>query len=100
MKPIELHPEAEDELDEAADHYDAKRKGLGSELIDHVEDVLALIRGNPHIGALYRRTRIRYFVVRRFRYVVYYQIKRDRIRIVAIAHGSQRQGYWWKRLRS
>src|SRR5262249_29484775 len=100
MKPVELHPEAEAEFDEAAEHYEAKQPGLGSGLIDDVEDVFALISENPRIGALYRRTRLRYFVARRFRYVIYYENKRSCIRVIAVAHGSRREGYWWKRLRS
>jgi hypothetical protein len=45
MKPIELHPEAEDELDEAAAHYEAQREGLGARLIEAVDRVLSLEEG-------------------------------------------------------
>ena len=54
------------------------------------------IRGceNPQAGPRFGTTRFHYVLVRRFPYVVFYSEGADAVRIMAVAHGKRRPGYW------
>jgi toxin ParE1/3/4 len=97
MKHIRMHSEAEAELEEGVSHYEERKPGLGLDFQAEVEAALALIEENPAIGARYKRTTIRYFKVKRFPYVVYYDELDEVIWVPAVAHGSRKLGYWRKR---
>ena len=45
-----FHPAARRELEEAIDHYNAERQGLGREFREEVERVLALLTRFPRLG--------------------------------------------------
>ncbi len=98
MKPTVLVDETEAELREASAYLDEERPGWGAKFEAEVERVLGLIGENPKLGARYRSSRIRYFVLRKFSYVIYYQEKRAYVRVLAIAQSKRRPGYWRKRL--
>ena len=53
--------------------------------------------GNPSLGSRYGTSEVRYFLVRRFPYVVYYSEGEEVVRVIAIAHGRRRPGYWRSR---
>jgi toxin ParE1/3/4 len=89
-----LHDEAKAELEEAAAWYEAKRSGLGAEFVSAVENAILRIHENPQWGARYERTRFRFKLVRRFPYVVFYADGKDVLRVIAVAHGKRRPGYW------
>jgi toxin ParE1/3/4 len=97
MKPAVIHVEARAELDEAIAYYESQKPQLGLDLQTAVEHAIEQIRRNPQLGALYKRTDIRYWVLRRFPYVIYYAELEQVIWVVAIAHGRRRPGYWKKR---
>jgi plasmid stabilization system protein ParE len=94
MKPVLLHDEARVELDEAAGWYERQRPGLGGEFRAAVEDAVARIQQNSQLGSRFAATRFRYRTVRRFPYIVFYVEGKSVIRVMAIAHGSRRPGYW------
>jgi toxin ParE1/3/4 len=97
VKSARFHPEAAAELEEAVYFYDSRLDGLGQDFLAEVERDKALVQERPKIGAPYRETPMRYFVMRRFPYVIYYREFEDEIWIAAVAHGSRRPGYWRKR---
>jgi len=39
----------------------------------------------------------RYRLLRRFRFILVYRQRRDRLQVVAVAHGRRRPGYWKRR---
>lgn len=96
--PLVAHPEAEDELSDALDWYDAERPGLGDDFLDAVlsaleEGVPLTIPGvGPTKGMPLRR-----YLVTRFPYVVIV-VDDEEPRIVAIAHQSRKPGYWLHRV--
>ena len=98
MKPVQFHPEARAELDEAAEWYNRKRDGLGAELLSAVERAVDRIAKDPQMGAPYKSTHLRFSLVKRFPYVVYYLDRTDDIWIAAVAHGRQRPDYWKSRI--
>jgi len=94
-----FHPEARDDLLQAAQWYEARRSGLGQALVAAVERAIATIREAPErwpaypAGAPSRR-----FILRRFPLAVHYVIFDSALFIAAVAHLKRRPDYWSKRL--
>ena len=97
MKPIIVHSEAREELDEAIAYYEEQRAGLGLDLANMVEQAIATIRQNPGVGSPYKATEFRRWVVERFPYLVFYAELENAIWIVAVAHARRRPDYWRRR---
>jgi len=88
-----FHPDAEAELAEAADYYEARRPGLGKIFAAEVTRTISLIREYPDSGAPVGASRRR-MLVRRFPYTIVYRQDGDSLLVVAVAHQSRRPGYW------
>ena len=89
-----LHPEAQQDLREAAAFY---REKVGAELsqslLQEFERSVDLLLAHPGLGVIWRYGKRR-LVMRRFRYALIYSVVGDEIRILAVAHHSRRPGYW------
>lgn len=96
MKPSILHKEAREELDEAVAWYEAKQVGLGHRLLDEVLRAIDKLETNPGIGARHG-THNRFYRLKHFPYIVYYQEFTDHLWIGAIAHERRRPRYWMRR---
>jgi plasmid stabilization system protein ParE len=93
-------PEAEQELEEAADYYDGQREGLGTEFIVEFRRALELVLRWPNAWARVTRTKTaRRIGLDRFPYRIIYQVRGDDIIIVAVAHTKRRATYWRARLK-
>ena len=97
MKPVVVERLARAELRKARDWYEAKRAGLGHELLAEVFAALERTERDNEVGMRFRNTRFRFRLLRRFPYVIYYECRPERVRVVAIAHERQREGYWIRR---
>jgi len=93
MKPILLHPAAEEKLTEASAFYEQRRKGLGRELRDAVRVTARAIQRKPRLFPSHNHE-TRKAVLQRFPYSLYYVEESDFISIVAIAHQSRDPDYW------
>jgi hypothetical protein len=75
----QLHPAATEELDAAGEWYDAQRPGLNLELLDAVEEAIALIVERPAAwqrDSVVAGREIHRFVMRRFPFsIVYYVVE-------------------------
>ncbi len=98
MKLITIHPDAEAEITEAAQYYEAHKPGLGSDFLGELERGLDQISTNPE-AAQRIASRARRKPLWRFPYNLIYAVYPDRIRIVACAHQKKRPFYWRKRLK-
>ncbi len=79
MADLIYHPEARDEIREAADYYQRRRQGLGEEFLAEVETVIGKILANPlRCGRISGR----------FRGCL----------VAAVAHTKRRPGYWKRRV--
>lgn len=96
MKPVEFHPDAAVEANEAVDYYDGLRSGLGEDFRAELQAALTRIRRNPQLYAIESRS-IRLCLLHRFPYSIYFEELVDRIWIAAVAHQSRRPGYWSRR---
>jgi toxin ParE1/3/4 len=97
MKLI-FHPDADAELTEAAQYYESRQPGLGSDFLAEVERALDQILTNPEAFRKIGR-RVRLKPLWRFPYNLIYAVYPERIRIVAFAHQKRRPFYWRKRLK-
>jgi toxin ParE1/3/4 len=101
-KPWRLHRAAEREIDEAADHYDAEREGLGREFLLAVRATLEQLARTPHMGAKAPEAppdlEIRRFRTRRFPYWVVYLELHHEYRVLAVAHQRRHSSYWHGRI--
>jgi len=98
MRLFRVLPEAEEELTEAAQWYEAKRPGLGVGLVMLVDRAFDEIREAPEAFPLWRSGRpYRRFVMQHFPYVVMFTVDDDSVEVIAIAHAKRRPGYWLDR---
>lgn len=101
LRPVELLPEALDELREAARWYEAKRAGLGRELEDELSRVLADLEPPEQFGTAGSSLSghdVRRAFLWRFPYRVIFQVTPARLLVVAFAHRGRRSRYWEDRL--
>jgi plasmid stabilization system protein ParE len=89
----EFHPEAEQELYEAASRYESEVTNLGKRFTDEVERAVHLLLEHPELGSRLDDD-LRHFVLRKFPFSVVYATVPDLVYIVALAHGSREPGYW------
>jgi hypothetical protein len=87
---------AEREFAEVVDRYNGERPGLGFEFAEELQSALDRIRSFPEAWPLYSG-RARRCVVSRFPYGVLYQIRSDRILVVAIMHLKRDPTTWRER---
>lgn len=100
----ELHPQAEQELEEALSWLDDIGTALSMEFAVLVEDTLALLAARPGIGAPVRyppeAAGLRRHPIRKFNYLIIYEPIPGGIFVYAFAHQRRKPGYWASRLPS
>lgn len=96
MNPIDFHPDAAQEANDAVDFYDEKRAGLGDDFRTELTAALARIQQNPGMYGVESGS-VRVCPLHRFPYNVYYEELEDRIWVAAVGHQSRRPGYWSRR---
>jgi toxin ParE1/3/4 len=85
------------ELQDASAFYALKASAeLGLAFVAEFERTANFVLANPLLGAIFRGDRRRYFF-RRFPYSIIYQVTKEELRIIAIAHNRRRPGYWAQR---
>ena len=91
-----VRPEAESELLEAIDWYEARSPGLGSGLLRCVDACYQrLLRQPESYPVVHRETRMA--TVRRFPYLVLYRVRDESIVVVAVFHARRDPKAWMSR---
>lgn len=93
MKPVELHPTAGQEAEEAADHYDRQQQGLGQRFRLDFEQALETIGQHPLLYGV-EMGEFRACPLKRFPYTLFYLDLEDWVWVAAVAHQKRRPGYW------
>jgi toxin ParE1/3/4 len=93
-----LHPEAREDLREAAEFYrDNAGAALSQSVLAEFEHSVNLLLEHPGLGSKWRHGKRR-LVMRLFPFSVIYTVVDDQLRILAVAHHSRRPGYWRRRI--
>jgi toxin ParE1/3/4 len=96
---LEIDPAAVVELEEHAAWYEARREGLGFELVAEARGAMARLVEQPGLGApVPEAPSARRFALASFPFVVVYAVERDTLFVAAFAHTSRKPNYWRKRL--
>jgi plasmid stabilization system protein ParE len=93
---VVFHEAAELELMEAADYYDIESPGLGSLLIDEIQNAVDNIQLFPESNPILKN-RVRRKILIKFPYSILFSVNNNEIRILAVAHHKRRPGYWNER---
>jgi plasmid stabilization system protein ParE len=99
---LSVEPEAQNEILEAARWYEKRSPGLGVELTFELDTVLERVLEGPQtfpIVAALGLPRVRRALLRRFPYAVIFVESRDRVDVIAFAHGRRKPMYWAARAR-
>jgi plasmid stabilization system protein ParE len=92
-----IHPEAEEELEAAAEFYNLSEAGLGDEFSEEVFAAIDRVVESPNSWPKYSH-RTRRCLCHRFPYSVIYRHTDEEVMIFAIAHQSRKPGYWKDRV--
>ena len=82
---LEIHEDADRELNDAADYYDAESPGLGTVFLDQLEAGYGRILDSPY-AAVEIDSGIRKLILAKFPYNLIYEIDGDTALILAVAH--------------
>jgi len=94
---IEILTAAESEIDATYHYYESQDEGLGSQFLDELLHVLKNIKRYPEAWPNFS-SRTKRCLCSRFPYGVIYQLRKDNILIIAVAHLHRKPEYWEDRL--
>lgn len=96
-----VHEEARREAIGAGIHFDSLHAGLGDEFTAELLQAFETIQESPRLFATLESTKlageIRRVILKRFSYLVIYEILPDLIEVLAVTHGSREPDYWGPR---
>lgn len=93
---VRIRPDAERDLEDAAQWYELQRQGLGHEFLDSVEQTLNLISETPSLfPAVHRQSRRA--LIHKFPFGVHYVVSGEAVVIIAVMHGSRDPKRWKSR---
>jgi plasmid stabilization system protein ParE len=92
-----IRPDAELDIQDAFEWYEAQTLGLGSEFVRAIDVCLSSIGRNPlAYSVIYKQ--VRRVLIRRFPYGIFYVLDKDLIIVVACFHGKRNPKLWKTRL--
>lgn len=97
MKSPILASEAEAELEEALEYYQAIREELARRLAAEVAEAIERISRRPRSFPSHEQTSYRKCILTRFPYTLFFLERDEDIWIAAIAHQKRNPGYWTNR---
>ena len=96
-KPLEFHPEAEQEYLEALAWYRERSPTAAISFERAFDRAIRTIRDAPHRWPLYL-SGCRRYTLHQFPFIVVYATLTSHAVVLAIAHGHRRPGYWKDRV--
>ena len=98
MKKIELHPEAEEDIEKAVNYYEDRRSGYGNKFLDNYVNSTDLIRTFPEAGTQYYE-KVLFITLKDFPFSIFYLNLEASIFVLAVIHDRRRPGFWLDRLK-
>lgn len=93
---IELSEEAEADLEKSYAYYLEESPKLADTFFKSINSIFNDIKRNPLIFPVAYED-IRKYVVKKFPFVIYYQIDKSKIKVIAIFHTSRNPEIWNER---
>lgn len=104
MFVVRFQAEADEEAAEAAEWYERRRAGLGSDFLDELNRARETLSESPHTWPLWQGIPgplgLRRFLLPRFPYGIAYLTDQREVVVIAVAHLSRKPGYWIGRIGS
>ena len=94
---VGFHPEASEEVSEAAAYYEQEVQGLGEAFLSEIERAIRFLEEYPETGQPIGDS-LRKLALSRFPYSLIYSLESDRIWMVAVAHQRRLPRYWQGRV--
>lgn len=98
---VEFRPEVEQDVAAAAQWYDLRQPGLGSEFVEEIIRVWDALAVNPLLNCRrHPRKNIRWRYPERFPYRVIYEVieSEQRVIVAAVLHASRHDRHWHHRI--
>jgi len=92
-KKIIIRPEAEADIKDAYDWYEAQRKGLGEGFLLCIEEALSRASRNPEIYSIIYKE-VRRVLIHRFPFGVFFLEEEDSISVLAVLHARRNPKAW------
>jgi len=94
---VEFAPEVENDVVEAARHYNEREPGLGAEFVEEIIRIWDELADNPLLNCRrHPRKDVRWRYPKRFPYRVVYQVMaaENLIVVVAVLHAARHDRHW------
>jgi plasmid stabilization system protein ParE len=98
MSRIEIHPEADREIEEAFEWYFSRSAKAAESFLLEIDKAISAIEFGPQAWPMFE-SGARSFFLSKFPYNIVYRELDDRIQLVAVAHQKRRPGYWVSRMK-
>lgn len=96
---VDLRKEAHQDILEAIEWYEERRKGLGDELLIAIENEKHFIEQNPYYYED-KYKGIRKAITKRFPFILYYKIESEsKVLVYAMLHMKRSPRQWRKRIK-
>ncbi len=93
---VVFHPDAVEEAAVARLWYSERSQSAADSFLAELDQGIKSIANTPERWPLFVHMTRRY-LFRRFPFQIVYRATKDRIEVVAVAHGRRRPGYWRSR---
>jgi plasmid stabilization system protein ParE len=80
-----IKPAAQQDMEQAAQWYNAQRPGLGLDFLAALSEALPIIQSNSYLFTA-RYGSIRHCLVKGFPYLIYYLVESSTIVVIAVLH--------------
>jgi len=93
VKNVVIRPEAESDIKDAYEWYEAQRKGLGEGFLLCIEEALSRVSRNPEIYSVVYKE-VRRVLIHRFPFGVFFIENEERVSVLAVLHARRNPKTW------
>ena len=93
LKNVVIRPEAESDIKDAYEWYEAQRKGLGEGFLLCIEEALSRASRNPEIYSVVYKD-VRRVLIHRFPFGVFFIKGDENISVLAVLHARRNPKTW------
>jgi toxin ParE1/3/4 len=94
---LRLRQVAVSDIAEARSWYEAQQSGLGQRFLEAIDAAFERIQSRPLAFPIVQRD-ARRALVGRFPYSIYFRLRGDEIRVLAVVHQSRHPKHWRRRI--